>query len=100
MSEINHFKTVSLRRWCMYTGQNALCKQIFSVSLLGPLGQFASCLAPPTSSPPQHTVHLQSAKAGSAIANMTYDWEPYKGICYRVYVEEKKSLRKLQALLK
>ncbi|KAB5578626.1 hypothetical protein GE09DRAFT_1022757 [Coniochaeta sp. 2T2.1] len=31
---------------------------------------------------------------------MTYDWEPYKEVCHRVYVEEKQSLRKLHAYLK
>lgn len=30
---------------------------------------------------------------------MTYDWEPYKDTCYRLYVEEKKSLRQLHKIL-
>lgn len=30
---------------------------------------------------------------------MTYDWEPYKDTCYRLYVEEKKSLRELLKIL-
>lgn len=31
---------------------------------------------------------------------MTYDWEPFKEICYKLYVEEKKSLRQTHAVLK
>lgn len=30
---------------------------------------------------------------------MTYDWEPYKDTCYRLYVEEKKSLRQVHKIL-
>lgn len=30
---------------------------------------------------------------------MTYDWEPYKETCYRMYVEEKKTLRQVHAHL-
>lgn len=30
---------------------------------------------------------------------MTYDWEPFKEICYRMYVEEKKTLREVHAFL-
>jgi hypothetical protein len=31
---------------------------------------------------------------------MTYDWDPYKEICYRMYVEERKSLREVHKFLK
>lgn len=31
---------------------------------------------------------------------MTYDWEPYKEICRRMYVEENKTLKELHAFLR